>query len=320
MNKTKIFTLTLLLAGLAVGCTEKENVTTVNKGHLWIFANQFSTDSKVSFDPGNPYSTDPNTAVQWVENEPVVLNDNVYYIALDSDRYSLKETPTSTEFIEPLDEDMLALYPGASFDGNEVEIVNGNEVVLHRLTARFLADGRQEMAFPMLASASANAQNLYFDHLCGGLQISINNNRAAAVNVASIRVVAQSASEVINLGRDIDGDDAPDYTSRWAVEGPWVPNGPVGGSDDDLDIKYSSVMNFDLRRENSGNNDIPYVSIQPTDTLRICVPVTISSMNKIVVTGYSETGVEVFRKKGGGAAFNIAPNRMYTIPAINLVD
>lgn len=318
MNKLKLSALTLLLATLAVGCTEKEQVTPVDKGHLWIFANQFATDSKVSFDPSNPYSTDEGTAAQWVENEPVVLNNTVYYVALDGDRYSLKSSPSSTDFIEPLTQDMLALYPGAAFGGNEVAVVNGNEVVMNRLVARFLTNGRQEIAFPMVASASANSQDLYFNHLCGGVRISIQNNRTEPVTVASLRIVGQSTSQVVNLGRDIDGDNVVDYTARWAFEGPWVPSGSVGGNDDDVDVKYASVMVFDLKSENSGSADLPYVTIAAGDTLQLCVPVTISTMNKIEVTGYSEAGAEIFRKKGGGAAFAIAPNHMYTIPAINI--
>ncbi len=200
---------------------------------------------------------------------------------------------------------MKSLYPGDSFDGNDIEIVNGKEIVLHSLKIKFLSGGKQSMAFPMVANASADATSLYYNHLSGGVQVTLENNSGADVNVAKLRIVAQSTTDVVNLGIN-------DTIARWAVEGPWVPFNTVGQNGNEVDVKYSSVMYFDLM-----DGDTPTKTIANDDELVFCVPITISSMRKLNVTGYAADGTQLFQvHKTFKNDVAVQPNRMYAFPPI----
>lgn len=317
MKKSKIALITLLLATLVVGCSKDEPATPQGnepaKAPLRIFANQYEGNgSKVSFDPtGN--GTVP-FAASWVAGEKVVLNGTEYTVAhsvnwdynyylINGDNYN---NPDDNDFVISPGVAMTAIYPGPSTADIDVE-VSSNEITLNKLLIRFLSDGSQSTAFPMVATAAANVQNLYFNHLTAGVQLTLRNGTGSAVNVAKLTIIAQSGSQVVNLSKD-------GVTARWAVEGPWVPVGPVGQNGDDVDVKYSSVMNFDIKGE--GTN---YKTIAASEYLKFCVPITISSLNKIKVIGYDQNGTVVFyKKKSFGSEFNVDINKMYTLPEIVL--
>lgn len=313
MKKTKIFTLTLLVALLAAGCSkseQEEGAVTASqnqKNRLWIFANDMGRDgSKVSINPVNP-----NQAAQWITDEKVLVNGEVYKVAFDDQyqKYFLKDM-SSDQPVMPLSEEMSALYPGASFDGNIIDIKNDKEIVMSQLEIAFLDGGRQAMAFPMIATASANSEALYFDHLSAGVQITIQNN-GTQINLKRLTIIAQSNENVVNLGTNDDN------IARWAVEGPWVPLGPVGHNDDEIDVKYSSVMNFVL------SDKVSHTEFKTlgSDPVTFCVPITISKMKRLKVIGYDEHDAIVFYKTKGffpddDQEVDVERNKMYAFPKI----
>lgn len=316
MKKSKITLITLLLATLAVGCSKDETtVVPTNvpgneqvKAPLRLFANAIANSgSKVSFDVTG--DGEHPFAANWVDDEWVMLNGTNYKVAWSNDNggyYGLKDN--NGNFISPVPEGMHALYPGQSFGDNEVEISsNGKEIILHRLGIHFVGatSDTQSTAFPMVANAAADTQYLYFDHLSCGVQLRLKNN-GSAVNIASLTIVAQSTTDVENLGIN-------DTIARWAVEGPWLPMGPVGTNGDDVDVKFSSVMNFDF----SDDNGHSYKTINNGQTLKFCVPITISSVRYLKVTGYDENGnVLFYKKKDFVIPVDVERNRMYTFPII----
>lgn len=314
MKKTKIFTLTLLVALLAAGCSkseQEEGAVTASqnqKNRLWIFANDMGRDgSKVSINPDMP-----NDEAQWIEDELVAVNGNVYKVAFDNQyqKYFLKDISTNQP-VMPFSEEMSALYPGASFGRNIVEIENGKEVVMSQLEIAFLDGDRQAMAFPMVAGATANSSELYFDHLSAGVQITLSNPNDD-INITRLTIVAQSNEEVGNLG--IENTDT---IARWAVEGPWVPLGLVGHNDDEIDVKYSSVMNFVLSDK---VNDTEYKTLESGNELKFCIPITISKMDRIKVIGYDDNGDIAFyvKKEFSGGTDELRSNNMYALPVIEI--
>lgn len=316
MKKTKIFTLTLLAALLATGCTKSEQdevavtASQNTKSRLWIFANEIGhSGSKVSINPN-----DPTEDAQWIEDELVSLNGTIYKVAFDNERgqYFLKDLTTDAP-IQAFPENMSSLYPGASFGSNVVSIENnGKEIVLQQLEIGFLEDDRQSMAFPMVAGATANSTELYFDHLSAGVQLTLSNTHEA-INIDRLTVIVQSNQDVVNLGLD-------DTIARWAVEGPWLPLGPVGHNDDEVDVKFSSVMNFVLTDR---VNDTPYKTIEQNGELKFCVPITISSMKRLKVIGYDDHGdIAFYVTKNFYTSTDeevaVEINRMYAFPTIEI--
>lgn len=291
--KTNKFIAIMLLGVLATACSKDDN------GRLTLLAEGFTNgNSKVLINPNIP-----DGGATWITGEKIKLNGNVYSIALDGDDYRLKDN--NDQFVESQSSDMTALYPGDSFGGNDVT-VNSNEIVLNRLVVNMTNDGRQEIAFPMVAKADAGENALYFYHLSGGIQVRLHAN--TAVDIASLKIVAQSTSEVHNL-------DTLGVTARWAVQGPSMPTGNVGQNGPEVNVKYISEMNFDLK---SGTNS--YASIAANGDLVFCVPITIASMNKLVFTGYDVNGAQLFHvtKGFGSSDVTVERNKMYTVPIINV--
>ena len=309
MRTTKIITITLLLATLFVGCKKENN------GRISIFAEKFSNNSKVAIDP-----TDLSVSAEWVAGETIDLNGNVYTVSYDAtdDGYFLSDAG-HPDGVAPLSTDMYAFYPGGSFGGNDVTVTNNadgtGEIVLNRLLVNIRTDGMQEMAFPMVAHADADNTKLPFRHLSGGFRIRLLNTTANEVKVASLKIVAQSTSDVKHLGYDFDGDDVFDVTARWAVQGPSVPNGGIGGSDDDVDVRYTSEMYFDIKQGTEN-----FVTIADGDNSPyFCIPVTISKVKNLTVIGYNVDGTECFRAtKKFDQEYDVERNKMYNLPEIEI--
>lgn len=284
----------MLLGVLATACSKDDN------GRLTLLAEGFSNgNSKVLI---NPYI--PDGSATWIIGEKIKLNDNVYYIGQDaSNNYRLKTSMDATDYVESQSSDMTALYPGDGFDGNDVT-VNSNEIILNRLVVNMTNEG-QKIVFPMVAKADAGENDLYFYHLSGGIQVRLH--ATSPVNVASLKIVAQSTTAVDNIAYD-------GVTARWAVQGPSMPTGNVGQNGDEVDVRYISEMNFDLK---SGDNN--YVTVDDDDDLVFCVPITIAAMKKLVFTGYAEGGAELFHvTKDFGSNVTVERNKMYTVPIINV--
>lgn len=163
----------------------------------------------------------------------------------------------------------------------------------------------------MAASASANSSSLRFKHLCGGFRITLSNGSESDINIASLKVVAQSTTTVSH-----HSDNG--FSARWAVQGPSVPTGGVG-IEGDVDMKYASEMDFDLRSGENSYATVPAKVESTNGTLSFCVPVTITSVQYLTFVGYSTSGTEVFRAtKDLGVETAITRNYMYTIPTINI--
>lgn len=286
----------MLLGVLATACSKDGN------NRLTLLAEGFTNgNSKVLIDP-----TNIPAGATWIIGEKIKLNNDVYYIGQDdNNEYRLKNSLEDAEYVEPLNEQMTALYPGGSFGGNDVT-VNSNEIVLNRLVVKMNSDGTQEeIAFPMVAKADAGEDDLFFRHLSGGIQVRLHAN--TAVDIASLKIVAQSTTLVDNL-------DTLGVTARWAVQGPSMPTGNIGDNDPVVDVKYISEMNFDLK---SGTNN--YASIAANGDLVFCVPITIAAMKKLVFTGYDVNGAQLFHvSKDFGSDVEVVRNKMYTVPPINV--
>ena len=290
MKTTKIITITMLLAALAMGCKKDNN------GRLTLVAENMRGDNpKVLVDPANPA-----TSTGWINDEPINLNGTVYYVSGDlTDGFYLSNAGSE---VTALSEDMYALYLGADFGGNDVEVTNDgstHEIVMNKLVIDLQSDG-QHMAFPMAAVADANTNLLLFRHLCAGFQVTLTAN-SAVNDVTSLKIVAQGNSAT-DMNVDLLGCSA-----RWAVQGPSVPTGNVGGNSGDVDVKYISEMNFDF-------TSAPTIN---ATGIQFLVPITISSVENLTVIGYDANGIEKFRKtKAFGSAIVVERNRMYTIPSI----
>ena len=287
----------MLLGVLATACSKDDN------NRLTLLAEGFTNgNSKVLINDPNH----PDGGATWITGEKIKLNGTVYYIGQDDkSEYRLKNSLEDAEYVEPLNEQMTALYPGSSFGGNDVT-VNSSEIVLNRLVVKMNSDGTQEMAFPMVAKADAGADDLFFYHLSGGIQVWLHAN--TAVDIASLKIVAQNTEAVDNL--DNLGYDG--VTARWAVQGPSMPTGNIGDNGPEVNVKYISEMNFDLK---SGTNN--YVTVD--DELVFCVPITIASMNKLVITGYDVNGAQLFHvSKDFDDEVVVVRNKMYTVPPINV--
>ncbi len=284
----------MLLGVLATACSKDGN------NRLTLLAEGFTNgNSKVLIAP-----TNIPAGATWITGETIKLNNAVYYIDQDaSNNYRLKTSMDATDYVESQSSDMTALYPGSSFGGNDVT-VNSNEIILNRLVVKMNSDGTQEMAFPMVAKADAGENALYFYHLSGGIQVRLHAN--TAVDIASLKIVAQSTTAVNNLGHE-------GVTARWAVQGPSMPTGNVGQNGDEVDVKYISEMNFDFK---SGDNN--FVTVD--GDLVFCVPITIAAMKKLVFTGYDVNGAQLFHvtKGFGSDDVTVERNKMYTVPLINV--
>lgn len=293
--KTNKFIAIMLLGVLATACSKDGN------NRLTLLAEGMNAgDSKVQINPGNI----PDGA-QWIPGEKIKLNNDVYYIGQDGINYCVKTSMDAPDYVGTLDYDITAYYPGDDFSGNDVT-VNSNEIILNRLVVNMTDDG-QEIAFPMVATAAAGETDLYFRHLSGGIQVKLH--ATSPVNVASLKIVAQSTAAVDNLGYE-------GVTARWAVQGPSMPTGNIGDNDPVVDVKYISEMNFDLK---SGTNN--YASIAANGDLVFCVPITIASMNKLVFTGYDVNGAQLFhvaKDFGSDVEVTVERNKMYTVPQINV--
>lgn len=289
--KTNKFIAIMLLGVLATACSKDGN------NRLTLLAEGFTNgNSKVLINP-----TDIPAGATWITDDTIKLNGNVYCIALDGDDYRLKDN--NGQFVGSQSSDMTALYPGSSFGGNDVT-VDDDEIILNRLVVNMTNDGKQEIAFPMVAKAAADETDLYFYHLSGGIQVTLH--ATSPVNVASLKIVAQSTAAVNNLGHE-------GVTARWAVQGPSMPTGNVGQNDPEVNVKYISEMNFDLK---SDDND-DYVIVD--GDLVFCVPITIASMNKLVFIGYDDSGAQLFHvTKKFDSDVTVERNKMYTVPIINV--
>lgn len=313
--KTNKLIAVVLLAALATGCSKDDSVAEPNaKNVIKIHASAMGGNggTKLSLDPGANGGYPNYFDIQWVDGELIKFKGASTDIILPI----ISSGPDCYIDHEPFTESVRSLYPGESFDGNEVD-VNADGIVMHSMHIKFMDVDRQTMAFPMVAVADANEDDFTYNYLCGGVRLTLDNQSGADMNVKSLRIVAQSITDVVNLGTDESGfNDGSDIVARWATEGPWVPFNTVGDNEDEVDVKYSSVMNFTLSDDDEGtDHKILYNDHQ----VQFCVPITISSMKKLNITGYDEEGRQLFQvHKDFANDVQVVRGKMYDLPVIEI--
>jgi len=309
-----------LLAVLATGCKKEK----VGINRLGISAERFQSNSKVQFNPNSPASDN-----QWVSDEPIKINDltGLYYVAVANDRTDGGEPYTlyylTSDMTDPENHavdtntfaTIKAIYPGESFGGSEGDAndvtVGSNEMVLNSLLVDFptAEPTVQRMAFPMIATTGEMTSTLYFKHLTSGFKMTLANSDDEPVNVASMKITVWGTNDQNFTYSD---ENVPAYTVRWAHQGPTVPGGEVGEVTGDLNVNCSSEMNFTFRY---GSND--YMPVPANGNITFCVPVTISTVRLLTVSGYDAAGNEIFRKVADlSSSRTLQRNRMYTMPQI----
>ena len=292
MKRTIILILPLCLL-FAVGC-KKDN------SRINIFAENMSGVSKVWVNPANV------NGATWIAGETINLNGNVYTIASDDDGFYIANTSV------PLEAALSAVYPATiGSNGNDVTVENSSTsrtVTLNSLAVNFNGDGH-DIVFPMAAYAASGSNKLLFQHLTGGLKLHLTN--ATATTLTAVKVITYGAGPIdpVTLNENIT------VATRWAAQGPNVPTGGVGQIEGDYDVKYCSEMNFSLMSNGSTGVEVPTTE----GGLTFCVPVTVSSVKRLVVIGYIATGTPLFSKTMTLAtAQPIARNHMYPIPTIQI--
>lgn len=315
--KTNKFIAVVLLAALATGCSKDDSVAEPNAQNvIKIHASAMGGNggTKLSLDPGANGGYPNYFDIKWVADEPIMFKGTSTDVVLPINWDPIEEVYFIAQ--EPFTESVRSLYPGESFDGNEVD-VNADGIVMHSMHIKFVEGDRQTMAFPMVAVADANVDDFTYNYLCGGVRLTLDNQSGADMNVASLRIVAQSTTDVVNLGTNARGDDdGSDIVARWATEGPWVPFNTVGNNGDEVDVKYSSVMYFTLSEEGGDNFKTIVAGDNP---VQFCVPITISSMNKLNITGYDEEGRQLFQvHKNFANDVQVVRGKMYDLPVIEI--
>ena len=292
MKNTIIFILSFRLMLLATGC-KKDN------SRISIYAENMTGDSKVWVDPANV------NGATWTTGETLNLNGDEYTIASDDNGFYVVNTSV------PLEAALYAVYPATtSSNGNNVTVENSSTsrtVTINSLAVNFNGDGH-DIVFPMAAYASSGSRKLLFQHLTGGLKLNLTNT--TATTLSSVKVITYGVGPIdpVTLNENIT------VATRWAVQGPNVPTGGVGQIEGDYDIKYCSEMNFSMM-----SNGNPGVVVPTSRGLTFCVPVTVSSVKRLVVIGYNASGTPLFSKTMTLAnAQPIAHNHMYPIPTIQI--
>ena len=287
MKTTKILSIALLTALLAAGCG-KDN------GRIKILAEPMNRGAKIMI------PAEYNNAT-WVVGENINLNGSSCAVCSDGGSYYLEVESSAVA--------MNAVYPAAlASGGNDLDVAyggaSGNRVVLRRLAVNFVSGGHQVM-FPMTAHAASGSSTLRFNHLTAGFRLTLTDTSATGVTLGYVKVVTQTDAAVRPLG--IDGD-----TAVWAVQGPSLPSGEVGDINDDPQMKYCSEMNFAMQTDG-----VAGVALAARGGSRtFCVPVTVSSVKKLVVTGYDLQGRQLFVKSKTLAPVDVQRNRMYDIPTV----
>lgn len=279
-----------LLALLVVGCTK-------DSGHIRILAQRMAS-SKIIADPAQ---LDGSTW-SWVVGEQIDLNGTPRTIAGTEGDFYLDQ-------VSPLSEQMYAVYPATvSSGGNSVSVTNGAAaatVTIGSLAVNLLADGTHEVVFPMAATAEAGSTQLLFNHLTGGLQLTLAAHTACSLATVKVITYGDDAAAPVTL-------DGITYTTRWASQGPTTPVGTVGGIEGDYDVKYASEMLFTMQTLGSDG-----VAIPDQGSITFCVPVTVNSVNRLTVIGYAADGTQLFAKTKS-LATQILVNHIYTVPPIQI--
>lgn len=269
-------------------------------GCLRLFSeNMMFIGAKVLVNPANP------SGASWVTGERINLNGTAYPIAYDENSYYLNtgnaEIPAS----------LLAVYPSdTNANGNDVTVSNDGTtgtVTIRNLSVDY-RDGGHRIFFPMAAANNLSERRLLFNHLTAGMRLTLTDTSATKdYLVGSVRIVTYGENATAAALPAVNG-----VSCRWAVQGPSVPGGEVGGEDGDVAMAYSSEMHFTLK-----DNGVAGKAIDNGGSISLCVPVTVNRIKTIEVTGYDTDGRQLFsRTKTLDNELEVELNTMYTIPEI----
>ena len=287
MKTQKIIALAAGLAMMAGSCT-KDNLS------IRLLSEPMTGGAKVLVDPAAVNNT------QWVSGEQIDLNgtartiiqrDGNFYIDLDA----------------PIDGALTAVYPASIDAGGNSVTFSANTVTINNLNIDFVAGGHR-IIFPMAATANAGSESLKFDHLTGGLRLTLSDTATnSSYTVGSLRIVTYGDGSMAAPLAARHG-----ITATWAVQGPAVPGGEVGQTNGDVSVINASEMHFTFSTDGT-----PGKTIADGGSISFCVPITVSSVKTLEVTGYGTDGKQLFsRKKTLDAALAVQANTMYTIPVI----
>jgi hypothetical protein len=299
-----------LAAVLATGCA-KDSVApeSAATGHrISIFAGTMGANgSKILMDPSNVDSA------CWVANEQIDLNGTPYPIGgnitngfyLDLGNNDVSGT-------------LYAIYPATVKDnlGNDIAVTNngtnGCAIDIHSLAVNIHSDGKHDVIFPMAATAAANSTSLHFDHLTGGLKLTLKNNSTTAAKVVDRLVVTATQ----------DGGSPAIYKDikpTWAgSQLPGIPGGEVGEITGDQGAQFISSMTLKMNSQDNGGNVTLSVTIPANGSISFCIPMLANELKNLTITGYNGD-TQVFQKtKELPSAISIPRNQMYNIPTINI--
>lgn len=293
--KTKIIMMTALLALLAAGCGKEGD------GRIRILAENMtaaSNGSKVMIDPAAPVNGE-----QWVSGETIKVNTtNLTISGDDEDGYSVG--PYTGALVNGA---IYAVYPGSGLGGNSVTIDNSNpatpSITLTTLDVDFVTGGHK-VAFPMGAKADGETSSILFKHLTAGFQLTLN--AASSVTLTKLKVIVYGNGPAAPVTNAVDGVS---YTVAWAQQGPAVPVGPTG-TITDRNVSYASEMNFNLKT--NGTSGVTF-----TGAKKLCIPVTLATVNRITVIGYNGSNV-VFSKTSSVPGAPLERNKIYPVAAIQV--
>ena len=287
MKTNKIIAAAALVAVAATACT-KDTLS------IRLLSEPMTGGAKILVDP---------TAVsnaQWVSGEQIDLNGSARTITQHGSAYYL-------DLDAPVDGALLAVYPASiDADGNSVTY-SANTVTINNLNVDFVAGGHR-IIFPMAATANAGSESLKFDHLTGGLRLTLSDTATnSSYTVGSLRIVTYGDGSMATPIAPRHG-----VTATWALQGPAVPGGMVGETNGDVSVINASEMHFTFSTDGT-----PGKTIADGGSISFCVPITVSSVKTLEVTGYGTDGKQLFsRKKTLDAALAVQANTMYTIPVI----
>lgn len=295
MKTSKIFTIAALLALVATGCTKEKN-------------NTFRLFSKPMTESGAKVQVTLSPfASSWVGGETINLNNESCTISGNGTEATITSSDAPSTPI-------YAIYPNTmSNGGNDIAVVYGangtSTMTLKQLAVDYIDNNHSahKVVFPMAAMATTNNGKLLFDHLTGGLRITIQNNANTPCTLATVRIVTTGA----NATAVTPQTHANGVTVSWERQGLIIPSGPIGISGD-RSLVYASEMHFAMKTAGS-----PNVIISGNSSITFCVPVTVRSMTGFSVTGYDPDGAEVFtRKKDINASITF--NQMVNVPTISI--
>ena len=304
MKITKIINITLLTAVFFAGCSKEEPVDGRATGYIKLFATEMTHEggTKVVMDP-SVLNTDT-----WKPGEQMDLGGTPYEIVERGTGFYLNvgEEPSG---------DLYAIYPATVQDalGNDIVVVNGSDglcaidirsLAVNIVTSSSKLQGgyREEVYFPMAAHDVSSTSGLLFDHLTGGLKLTVSCS--TAVSIDRLVVSAEDGSHLPAIYKNI----AP----TWA--GGLLPAIPSGhGDEEDQSVEFVSTMTLHMN-----TNGVAGIEIQPSSPLVFCIPMLAKGLQYLTITGYNGD-TEVFcRTKNLGTEKDIEKNTMYTIPEIVL--